>query len=60
MSGPEMRMPTERLETLGPRVRRAAWAVSEGLGATTRVVRSRNAGLQDDVQTLWAPVGDAP
>jgi IclR family transcriptional regulator, acetate operon repressor len=59
MSGPEMRMPTERLETLGPRVRRAAWAVSEGLGATTRVVRSRNAGLQDDVQTLWAPVGDA-
>lgn len=53
VSGPEMRMPTERMHSIGPRVRRTAWVVSEALGATADVVRSRNVGLGADVQMLW-------
>jgi IclR family acetate operon transcriptional repressor len=54
VSGPEIRMPTERMELLGPQVRQAAWAVSEALGATAGMVGSRNASLDADLQTLWA------
>ena len=42
VSGPEMRMPADRMHTIGPRVLRAAWTVSEALGATTGVVRARH------------------
>jgi IclR family transcriptional regulator, acetate operon repressor len=38
VSGPEVRMPEERLRELGPRVRDAAWTVAENLGATTSAV----------------------
>lgn len=55
VSGPEMRMPTERMESIGPRVRQAAWAVSEALGATPAAVRSRNAEVGADPETLAAP-----
>ncbi|MGP4014848.1 IclR family transcriptional regulator [Saccharopolyspora sp. 5N708] len=34
ISGPEMRMPLNRMEQLGPEVSAAAWSVSELLGAT--------------------------
>jgi IclR family transcriptional regulator, acetate operon repressor len=34
ISGPEMRMPLNRMEQLGPEVSSAAWSVSELLGAT--------------------------
>jgi DNA-binding IclR family transcriptional regulator len=34
ISGPEMRMPEERMDRLGPQVVAAAWSVSELLGAT--------------------------
>jgi IclR family acetate operon transcriptional repressor len=34
LSGPEMRMPMQRLEQLGDQVAAAAWSVSEVLGAT--------------------------
>jgi IclR family transcriptional regulator, acetate operon repressor len=40
VSGPELRMPEERLRELGPRVREAAWAVAESLGATSAAVES--------------------
>lgn len=50
VSGPEMRMPAERMQDLGARVHRAAWTVSEALGATPEVVRSRHAGARADVQ----------
>jgi IclR family transcriptional regulator, acetate operon repressor len=43
VSGPEMRMPGERMHALGARLGRAAWTVSEVLGATPDVVRSRGA-----------------
>ena len=36
VSGPEIRMGTERLHALGPRVRDAGWAVSRLLGASDR------------------------
>jgi IclR family acetate operon transcriptional repressor len=36
VSGPEIRMGADRLHTLGPRVREAAWAISQMLGASTR------------------------
>jgi IclR family acetate operon transcriptional repressor len=36
LSGPEMRMPPERMEQLGERVVPAAWSVSQLLGATTQ------------------------
>ena len=42
VSGPEMRMSAERMESLGPRLHRAAWTVSEALGATPELVRSRH------------------
>jgi IclR family acetate operon transcriptional repressor len=38
ISGPEVRMPEARLLELGPRIRAAAWEVSEALGATKEVV----------------------
>jgi IclR family transcriptional regulator, acetate operon repressor len=44
ISGPEMRMPAERMQVLGPQLHRAAWTVSEALGATPDVVRLRNSG----------------
>ncbi len=53
VSGPEMRMPTERMQSIGSQLRPAAWAVSEALGATEDVVRSANAGLEADVERLW-------
>ena len=34
VSGPEMRMPVERMEEFGMRVADGAWSVSELLGAT--------------------------
>jgi len=55
VSGPEMRMPAERMEEIGPHVRQAAWAVSEDLGATEVVVRSRNSELDVDMEMLSAP-----
>lgn len=57
VSGPEMRMPTERMESIGPHVRQAAWAVSEALGATAAAIRSRNSELGADLETLSAPAG---
>ena len=42
VSGPEMRMPPERMEDIGPRVRQGAWAVSEALGATPETIGARN------------------
>ena len=41
ISGPEARMPEERLLALGPRVRDAAWSVAEVLGATDEVVQTQ-------------------
>jgi IclR family transcriptional regulator, acetate operon repressor len=38
VSGPEVRMPRSRLSELAPRVREAAWEVSEILGATAAAV----------------------
>ena len=37
LSGPELRMPPDRLSQLGDQVAQAAWSVSELLGATTAV-----------------------
>jgi IclR family transcriptional regulator, acetate operon repressor len=45
VSGPEMRMPAERLQDLGAPVRRAAYAASEALGATPETI---GAGNQDN------------
>jgi IclR family transcriptional regulator, acetate operon repressor len=42
VSGPELRMPTERLQELGPAVRRAAHATSEALGATPATIGARS------------------
>jgi IclR family transcriptional regulator, acetate operon repressor len=50
VSGPEMRMPDERLHVLGWHLRAAAWSVSEVLGATREVVRARNAAIGVDGQ----------
>jgi DNA-binding IclR family transcriptional regulator len=41
VSGPEVRMPKRRLSELAPRVRDAAWEVSEILGATREAVEAR-------------------
>jgi IclR family transcriptional regulator, acetate operon repressor len=41
VSGPEIRMPAERMQMLGTQLQRAAWTVSEVLGATQEVVRAR-------------------
>jgi IclR family transcriptional regulator, acetate operon repressor len=41
VSGPEMRMPADRLQDLGAPVRRAAIAASEALGATTETIGAR-------------------
>jgi IclR family transcriptional regulator, acetate operon repressor len=41
VSGPEVRMPKTRLNELAPRVRGAAWEVSEILGATVAAVDER-------------------
>ncbi|MPZ60511.1 MAG: helix-turn-helix domain-containing protein [Propionibacteriales bacterium] len=43
LTGPELRLPAERMHTLGPRVRDAAWTISEMLGATDELVRSQHA-----------------
>jgi IclR family acetate operon transcriptional repressor len=53
VSGPEIRMPAERMQRIGSHVRRAAWTVSETLGATTGVVRTRSS-FEADVERLWA------
>jgi IclR family transcriptional regulator, acetate operon repressor len=50
VSGPEMRMPEERLHVLGWHVRAAAWSVSEVLGATRDVVSARNVAIGVDGQ----------
>ncbi len=42
VSGPEMRMPEERMQDLGAPLRRAAYAASEALGATPAVIGARN------------------
>jgi IclR family transcriptional regulator, acetate operon repressor len=42
VSGPEMRMPAERMRDLGGPVRRAAYAASEALGATPEAIHARN------------------
>jgi IclR family acetate operon transcriptional repressor len=42
VSGPEMRMPADRLQELGAPVRRAANAASEALGATTETIGARS------------------
>jgi IclR family acetate operon transcriptional repressor len=55
VSGPEMRMPAERMESIGPQVRQAARAVSEALGATAAAVSSGNSELDADTETLWTP-----
>lgn len=47
VSGPEGRMPTERMHALGAQVRRAAWSVSEVLGATRDAVAEHAAGYTD-------------
>jgi IclR family acetate operon transcriptional repressor len=60
VSGPELRMPPERMEEIGPHVRRAAWAVSEALGATAGMVRSRNVELGVDVEALTATADAVP
>jgi IclR family transcriptional regulator, acetate operon repressor len=44
VSGPEMRMPVERMEEFGMRVMAAAWSVSELLGATP-AARDRRTAL---------------
>jgi IclR family acetate operon transcriptional repressor len=41
LSGPETRMPRERMEEMAPEVARRAWAVSEALGATPQGVARR-------------------
>jgi IclR family acetate operon transcriptional repressor len=50
VSGPEMRLPAERMEVLGAHVHRAAWTVSEALGATPQAVSSRNAESAADLR----------
>jgi len=60
VSGPEIRMPPERMEALGPRVREGAWAVSEALGATAELVRSRNLELDVDFTALVTPADSRP
>lgn len=57
VSGPEMRMPTERMQSIGSHVRHAAWEVSSALGATETVVRATNADFDADLQTLWDSAG---
>ncbi len=57
VSGPELRMPAERMESIGPQVRQAAWVVSKALGATPAAVRSGNAELDADIETISAPPG---
>lgn len=42
ISGPQMRMPTARMQALGAELSEAAWTVSEVLGATRDLVRSRH------------------
>jgi IclR family transcriptional regulator, acetate operon repressor len=42
VSGPEMRMPEERMRDLGAPLRRAAYAASEALGATPAAIGARN------------------
>jgi len=44
VSGPELRMPVERMEEYGMRVAEAAWSVSELLGATP-AARDRSTAL---------------
>ena len=44
VSGPEVRMPKSRLNELAPRVRGAAWEVSEILGATADAVERQLSG----------------
>jgi IclR family transcriptional regulator, acetate operon repressor len=42
VSGPEMRMPAERMHELGAPLRRAAHATSEALGATPETIEARH------------------
>ena len=57
VSGPEMRMPSERMQSIGPHVRQAAWVVSEALGATAAALRDSNSELDADLETLSTPAG---
>lgn len=42
VSGPEMRMPDERMHVIGARLAEAAWTVSEVLGATRDLVHEKS------------------
>ena len=53
VSGPELRMPTERMESIGPHVHRAAWTVSAALGATESAVGANNAAFDGDLRAPW-------
>ncbi|REF34989.1 IclR family transcriptional regulator [Thermasporomyces composti] len=49
VSAPEVRMPEERMEELGPRVAAAAWEISELLGATKQRVAAQVAAAEPPV-----------
>ena len=57
VSGPEMRMPTDRMHTIGSQVRRAAWTVSEALGATPAAVGARHPDVGGRVPPPWPTAG---
>lgn len=57
VSGPEMRMPTDRMHTIGSQVRRAAWTVSEALGATPAAVGARHPEVGGPVPPPWPTAG---
>lgn len=46
LSGPEMRMPPERMYELSPQVSAAAWSVSEALGATEETLAECRANAE--------------
>lgn len=51
LSGPEIRMPAERMRALGPVVRETAWTISETLGAARDVVLSRSSA--EGLEPAW-------
>lgn len=52
LSGPETRMPHERMEELAPEVTRTAWMVSEALGATPAAVARCRAAASGSAEDL--------
>jgi IclR family acetate operon transcriptional repressor len=60
VSGPEMRMPGDRMEALGSEVHRAAWTVSEALGATPEAVQSRSSASEADLLQARDPERSSP